>query len=471
MNDSTARLQARRLAAILLCLGACARPPELVREPAAPPAALLFENVRVADVVGGSALEGRDVLIRDGRIERIAAAGEIEAPADARRIAGDGRTLVPGYVDMHAHVGNGSAPSWAGELPDPETNLRAFLYCGVTTVMDPAGLSSTAFDLRDRVAAGELLGPRQYSAGPMVTTVGGHPVPILERLAPWWLRWYLIPRFTMQVASPAEGREAAREIASMGADVLKVAVDRIPEETPRLGRETLEAVVAEAKGQDLRTVAHIGTFEDAVDAAEAGVAAWVHGVYKERLADEAVAKLAGYGIPMVATMVVFESYATLRDTPRKRTPLETETADPKVLAAFDEIPEGEASIEFFREYLNGLVPLRPAWRENVRRLHEAGVTILAGSDTQTGVFPGAGLHREFALLAEAGLPPVDILRATTLYAARFLEKTEDPDFGIVAEGKRADLVLVEGDPLTDAGALSRIELVVRGGTPLERIPR
>src|SRR5262249_24289238 len=122
----------------------------------------------------------------------------------------------------------------------------------------------------------------------------------------------------------------------------------------------------------------------------------------------------------------------------------------------------------FGHYLDELRAERPTWRDNVRRLRAAGVTILAGSDTQTGVFPGAGLHRELHLLTEAGLTPVDAIRAATIGGARFLADGKDPDFGTVAEGRRADLLLVEGDPIRDLDALARIRGVVKGGVLLER---
>ena len=466
------RFSARSVVGISLIaiVASCAEAPELVREPSESPETLVLRDVGVADVVAGRTLEHRDVVVRAGKIVELVQHDPGDPRGGARVIEGAGRTVVPGYVDMHAHVGGNSAPSWVSRFPNPDANMRGYLYCGITTILDPAGMSNETFARRDDVAAGDLLGPRQFCAGPVVTAVGGHPVPILEHLAPWWLRWYLLPRFAKEVDSLESARAAVREIAGYGTDFVKLAIDRIPEGVPRITPELAAAVVDEASTHGLRVVAHIGTAEDAVDAAEAGVAAWVHGVYKERLSDEDVARLAGYGIPMVATMVVFESYAMLLSPPRRPTQLEVETVPPEVLGAFDEIPEGEASIEFFRDYLESMVPLRSAWRDNVRRLHEAGVTILAGSDNQIAVFPGAGLHREFALLAESGLEPAEILRATTLYPARFLEETDDPSFGILAEGKRADLVLIDGDPFTDSAALSQIALVVRGGVPLERIP-
>lgn len=456
-------------AGLALVLGACGRePPDLVRLPATPPAAVLIRNVAVLDVATGQRVPARDVLLRDGRIAAITAS-DATVVTDATAIDGAGATLLPGLIDMHGHVGNGSEPSWLRRMPNPERNLRSYLYCGVTTVLDPAGMAPQAFELRDRVAAGELLGPRIFQAGPMITAPGGHPVAILENLVPWWLNWYLISHFTRQVATPDEARAAVREIAGFKADVVKLSVDSIPDEVPRLSDETVAAAVDEARQQGLRAVAHIGTFADAATAGEAGVALWVHGVYKERLTDEQVAQLAGFRIPMVPTTAVFEAYALLGQGPRASTPLERETVAPDILAAFDEPPRTEAS-EYFRPHIEKLRQMRPAWRDNVRRLKAAGVTILAGSDTQMGVFPGPALHRELALLVESGLTPAEAIRAATLDAARFLANGREPELGQVAEGKRADLLLVEGDPATDLSALARIRAVIKNGVVLERSP-
>jgi imidazolonepropionase-like amidohydrolase len=120
-------------------------------------------------------------------------------------------------------------------------------------------------------------------------------------------------------------------------------------------------------------------------------------------------------------------------------------------------------------YLENLRVQQQAWRDNVRRLRAAGVTILAGSDTQMGVFPGAGLHREMQLLTETGMTPAATIRAATLDAARFLAHGGETEFGIIAEGKRADLLLVEGDPTADLRALADIRAVIKDGLVLERI--
>lgn len=293
-------------------------------------------------------------------------------------------------------------------------------------------------------------------------------MPIIERLAPWWIRSYLISHRTRQVSTPEQARAAVRELAEYRPDVIKVMVDRIPAQIPRLEREAIAAAVDEARRAGLRTVAHIGTLQDALDAADAGVALWVHGVYKDPLSTAQAAKLASYRIPMIPTLWVFENYALLGQGPRVPTKLERQIAPAEVLAAFDHPPADSEASKFFGPYIESLRPLRATWRDNVRLLREAGVTILAGSDTQSGVFPGAGLHRELHLLTEAGLTPAQALRAATSDAARFLANGKEPQFGLIAPGKAADLLLVDGDPTQSLDALSKIRAVIKGGVPLRR---
>jgi len=462
-------LRARPLlvAAAVTALVACGKPaPDLVRRVDSQPPGILINDVSILDVASGTLLPHRNVLIAGDRIKAIET---VPIPATgAALVNGEGATLVPGLIDMHGHTGNASGPPWLGEFPDAELNLRAFLYCGVTTVLDPGDLDNDAFKRRERLRRGELLGPHVYAAGPLVTAPGGHPVPVLQDLVPWWLRWYLIPHYTRQVGTPEAAQKAAVEIAELGADVMRLVVDRVPADAPRIGNEVLAAAVEAARTRKLRAVAHIGTTEDAIDAARAGIAMWMHGVYRERVPDDAIATLAGFHIPMVATIGVFESYALLEQGPRVATPLERETVPAATLTSFDHIPEGFDT--GLRPFIESLRPLRPAWRDNVRRLRAAGVTILAGSDPQTGVFPGASLHRELGHLTEAGLTPAEAIRAATLDAARFLADGREPDFGVIAVGKRADLLLVEGDPTQDLAVLSHIKLLVQDGVLIDRIP-
>jgi imidazolonepropionase-like amidohydrolase len=442
--------------------------PLVERAPGSPPPTVI-RAVAIYDGLASTRTSVRDVLIENGRIARIAPPGTIPRGAGMRQIDGAGRTLLPGLIDVHGHVATDSAPPWRGEWPDPKRNMQAYLYCGVTTVLDPADLATDAFARRDAVARGELLGPRIFAAGPMFTTPGGHPVGALRLLLPWWLRWYVIPRMAREVATPAEARAAVDALALLHPDVIKVAVDAVPLEGPILDPGTLRAIVEEARARGLRTVAHVGTTADALEAADAGVAAWMHGVYKERIPDEMVPRLIAAHIPEVATITVFDSYADLYEGHREATALERETVPARTLAAFvprppDYRPAG------YDAFFALLAATRQARRDNVARLHAGGVTILAGSDAQTGVFPGAGLHRELGALVAAGLTPAEALRSATGDAARFVANASDPEFGTIAVGKIADLIVVEGDPTADIANVSRIAHVLLGGADLTRHP-
>lgn len=458
------------LIATLVASGCAPDRPALVEPPEPTPEAVLIEHVDVLDVAAGRVERDRDVLLRGDRIAAIGLGGGLTAPPAAQRIDGRGLTLLPGLVDAHGHVTLDPGPSWELAVPDVDANLRAYLYAGVTTVLDPGDSSGEAITRRDEIARGARLGPTIYTAGQLVTTPGGHPIALLEAALPWWLGWYVIPRAADEVATPAEARAVADARADEGADFLKLVVDRIPASAPRMDVATLDAAVDAARRRDLRSVAHIGDVRDALDTGHAGIDAWVHVVYKERIPDELVGELAGFGIPMVPTLVVWHSYADLLPGPRVATALEREMVPASVLASFDAPPTDSGLIEVFGPYLQLLETNEPVWADNVKRLHAAGVTMLAGSDTQSGVFPGAGLHREIALLHAAGLSRAEAIRAATLYPARFLADSDDPDFGEIAIGKRADLLLVEGDPLVDLAALDRIRGVILRGMPLTRNP-
>lgn len=461
-------MRALPLAASLLiaCHG---KPTPLVTLPQQAPKNVVFHRVAVLDVAAGTSRPSLDVIVSDGRIAAIGAQGTLTPPRGAFEVDGTGATLVPGLIDSHGHVGNQSAPPWAGQFPDPDRNLQSYLYCGITTVLDPADMASKAFARRDAVAGGKLPGPAIYAAGPMLTAPGGHPIPAINALAPWWLAWYVRRDATRVVDSAQDAVRAVAELAGAGADVVKLSVDSIPESAPRLRKELLDAVVQESHRRGLRAVAHIGSYGDAIDAGKAGVDALMHMVYKQAISAEQAGLVASFHVPMVATIGVFESYALLGQRKREATALERQTVPAAILDSFDTIPSGAVSDDFLH-YFESLRLLRRQWRDNVRLLREAGVTILAGSDAQSGVFPGPGLHRELALMVETGMTPAQALRAATLDAARFLSGSEDPDFGTIAVGKRADLLLVEGNPAFNVSALARIRAVMKNGVLLERHP-
>lgn len=430
----------------------------------------VIRNVRVFDAPRAALLDGlRDVVFRDGRIAAVAPPGVV-APG-LTETDGRGGTLLPGLIDVHTHIGGVASPSWHTELPDEEENLTAFLYAGVTTLLDAGALTPAIFGLRDRVRSGAVLGPHLYAAGPMFTAPGGHPVGLMRDNLPFWIRWYILPRIAREVATPEAARQAVDALLADHPDVIKIAVDDLVPGEPRIATEVIAAITARAHENRLRVVAHIGRSRDVVDSVGAGVDALMHNVYTDPISDEAVEKIAAAKVPVVATIGIWdtvEQLGTLR--PEALSPLTREIAKPGVLAALSQFP-GDRE----RERLGAMTkPLRDghaARRANLAKLRAAGVVILAGSDAvNSGQFPGAGLHDELGKLVEAGMAPGEALRAATHENARFLAGP-DADFGEIAPTQRADLVLVDGDPTADIAATQRITHVWLDGVALIRRAR
>jgi imidazolonepropionase-like amidohydrolase len=444
--------------------------PTLVTRANGPAPDVLIRGVQIAHVETGSISAASDVLLSNGRITSIVPHEGAAAPAGTQVIEGKGLTLIPGLIDSHCHVASPPEALWDRSLPNTDLNLQRLLYSGVTRVFDPGAMSPDIFELREELNSGARLGPKLYAAGPIFTAKGGHPAPMIHESLPGFAADYLLSAMTRQIGSVAEAEPAVEGLLPFKPDFIKLAIDQIPEDTPRLNPELARAVVQAANGHNLRAVAHIGRYQDAVDAAEAGVSAWIHGVYKERLSDEGVLRLRDFNLPMVPTLVVFKTYAEIGRGEFEATALELEVAPNSLLQARITKPEDYEVSDTTRAFVEMLSQQRKDSLENVGRLHEAGVRIIAGSDAQSGVLHGPALHRELDLLSQAGLSNLEVLRAATLYAAQFLQDSPSPTYGMVQAGKEADLVLLRGNPLQGIGALHEIEWVILGGKVLDRHP-
>lgn len=436
-----------------------------LREPA--PAGTLIADVSVFD--GERFSEHQDVLVRQGTIAAVVPAGSQAFDANLERIDGRGKTLLPGLIDLHVHLNMLGSATWDVRQPDVEGAALAQLYAGVTSALVATHQQPEA-DLAQAAQEHEALAPHLYLAGPGLTAPDGHPIALVRAILPWPFA-PLATRTILTASAPHEAREAVRQVArEQRLSFFKVIYESVPEQSPKLSRESLVAAVSEARSLGLRPIVHVGTAQEMVDAAHAGAALIMHVPYRDRLTPAQARHLAELKVPFVTTNRAFWAG---RDAQRStRTALECEMVDPRMLEALAH-PPPPGDDAWGEEWVHAFAENMPQYKENlaanIRLLIDSGVPWFVGTDSGVpGVFQGAGFHAELESLEALGIPAAKLLRAATASAAKFLEP--EGRFGRVQAGYRADLLLVRGDPTRSIRELAAIEAVFLEGRPLEREP-
>jgi imidazolonepropionase-like amidohydrolase len=385
---------------------------------------------------------------------------------DAIRIDGSGKTLLPGLVDAHAHLETSGEALWNLGLPDLKAISEAYVYAGVTSTMILQG-GKDQLEVQEDAAKGEFLAPRMLIAGPRLTAPNGFPLSTIRALLPWPVS-RLATRNILTAATVEEAREIVDSVAEdFSPPLFKLTSDALPPGSPKLPGDVLAAAIQRVKERKMRSVAHIGAPEDVMIAAEAGLDLFAHPPTGGLLSDPQITRLKELGIPFVTTLRFLSAPQDIAAD--GGTALERGMVHPETLALFAQPPKdfefpGAGSREEFESLARRLMD---TLRQNTRRLHEAGVPLFIGTDAGApGVIPGAGIHRELALLVSLGIPPADALRAATSAPADFMDPARS--FGRIAPGQRADLLLVRGDPLVRIEATAEIDMVLKDGIALDR---
>jgi imidazolonepropionase-like amidohydrolase len=399
--------------------------------PAAPqpaPREFVIRDVRMFD--GERVVAKTNVHVRDGIIVSV---GDT-APAGVASIPGDGRTLLPGLIDAHAHA-YGDA-------------LERALVFGVTTELDMFTDHRFAATMRaqQQSADGALRRADLFSAGTLVTSPKGHGT-----------------EYGMQIPTLASAAEAPAFIDARiaeGSDYIKIVYDdgaAYGMKIATLDPSVVAAAIAAAKARGKLAVIHIGSRQGADEAIAGGASGLVH-IFADAPGDAAfVARVAAARAFVTPTLSVTESTTGVASGASLLTDAR--------LAPYITAAE--------RTSLEGRFPSRAGSKQNLdyalaatKRLFEAGVPILAGTDAPNpGTAHGSSVHRELELLVRAGLPPTAVLAAATSVPARVYSLR---DRGRIAPGLRADLVLVAGDPSRDITASRDIVAVWKRGVRLER---
>lgn len=391
---------------------------------------IAFVDANVVPMDRERVLERHTVLVRDGRIVEIAPSSKIKLPKDARVVDAKGKYLMPGLAEMHGHLPH---PSHGDALTDQF--LRLFVANGVTTVRGMFGFSHHP-QLRDRIAKGEAFGPTLYAASPALSG--------------------------QSVKSPEQARELVRQYKRDGFDLLKV--------HEGLSLESYDAIVAEARAAKIpigghlpasvslahalaakqSSIEHLDGYLEAIDGDEAAVDT------KIASAAEATREAGVWNAPTMALWRTFlggESVESLKQRPelvyvpasmveqwaRQKAAIAQQAGDPD---------EARRAVALRDKVLLALA--------------RSGAKLLLASDApQLFSVPGYSLHREMAVMAEIGLTPYQILESGTRNPAVYLGAAGE--FGTVEVGKRADLILLDANPLADVrNVTKRAGVMLRG---------
>ena len=441
---SVARRHAGTMLLPLLLLAGCSRllPPK--------DRVIALEGATLIDGAGGPPKPDALIIVRNGHIDRVARVNEIPIPSGAERISLVGKTVIPGLIDAHAHV-----ERWAA---------GRYIAWGVTTVRDLHGGTDTVLALRNQLNLGSITGPRMFSAGAMI-----------DGVPPTY------PNAT-GIATGDQARRAVDQRAVAGVDYLKV----YTKITPALLRPLLD----EADKLRLPVAAHLGK-TDALTAARAGVVSIEHmsGVVQAATGDPSYASahnsfLAGWtaeekGWVALDSGAVARTARALAQTKVTIVPtlvvhdMLSRLDNPILLSrpGMEDVPENAQSVRGVPSLLR-----RTGWRAGdfaafrrarrrqdqfVREYRRAGGSIAAGSDAANQLLiPGYSLHEEMSLLVAAALTPLEAITAATRRGAQLLHADS---LGLIAQGKVADLVVLNGNPAGNIGATRNIAMVMIRG--------
>jgi len=424
-----------------LALAACLVPPAFAAAPAAPgsSAAQALHCERLFDARTGKVLGEHTIVVEDGRIRSVLP-GRAKLADGTRSIVLAGRTCLPGWTDLHVHLGGQSSPQSYSEgfrLDPVDFAYRSVGYAnktllaGFTSVRDLGGEVSP--HLRDAVNQGLVDGPRIFAAGKSIATTGGHADPsngynsmLSHLVGP--------PGPTEGVINSVEdARQAVRQRYKDGSDVIKITATggvlsyAKSGDAPQFTVDEIKAVVDTAKDYGYRVAAHAHGTEGMKRAVVAGVTSIEHGTH---MTDEVMRLMKQHGTWYVPTIYAGRFVADKAKEP----------------GYFPEIVRPKAA------------RIGAQIQDTAGRAWRGGVKIAFGTDQ--GVGPHGDNAREFIYMVEAGIPAAYALQAATIHAAEVLGVD---DQGVIDVGKRADIIALPGDPVADIQSVMKVDFVMKDG--------
>jgi imidazolonepropionase-like amidohydrolase len=411
------------------------------------------------------------VVVSGERIAAVGKAGEVTIPAGATIVDGNGKWLIPGLVDAHVHFdqsGNlyarpdiADLTRWVPYAQEQARNrarlqetFAAWLRSGVTGVVDIGGPRWT-FDVREAAQRSDRA-PRVAAAGPLVSMVARPQLDVGD------------PPI-VKVTSPEAARALVRSTLEHRPDFIKVWFIHQRGDDLAAQEAIVRAAGEEAHAAGVRFAVHATELDVAKAALRAGADYLVHSVEDAPVDDEFLALARQRNVIYCPTLFVYEGYGLALSNRWRPTPAEQRMADPEVLSMMDDLDEIPPDLlpawirRSMEQGWSGRLP--PHAAANLRRVWDAGITVVVGSDAgNIGTLHGPAIFREMASMVRAGLTPLEVLRAATLNGADVMGLGEQA--GRIEPGALADLVLLDADPLLDISNLSRVQRVIAKGRVL-----
>lgn len=414
----------------------------------------VLEGFTLIDGTGGQPLRNAAMIVVDGRIRWVGPKAGLQTPAGAEILHLAGKFVMPGIINLHAHLGN-----TVDLTQDPanftrenvESQLKTYASYGVTSVVSMGADQDLVYQLRARQRAGRPGMTRIFTAGRGFTGIGGYPT-----TAPG------MKGVPFEVSTPAEVRKDVDQLADKRVDIVKIWVDDHLGREKKIPIELSRAVIENAHKHGLKAGAHVFYLEDARQLVDAGLDGLLHSIRDKPVDDDLIAAMKKHGAWQAAatlsrelsTFVYSRSPAFLDDPFFSRAaPLRVRTtlksaAYRKRLQADPDLPKYPAFLE--------------TAKRNLKRLADAGVKYGFGTDTGPPArFSGYFEHLEMELMAEAGLTPMQIVTAATRSSAEFLGVSKD--LGTLEAGKWADLVVLGANPLDNIRNTRSLEIVMIAG--------
>jgi imidazolonepropionase-like amidohydrolase len=419
---------------------------------------VLFDGARVIVGDGSLAIDNAALLVEQGVITRIGRKGDIAVPAGGTRVDLDGKTVMPAIISPHVHPGFQRGLTYTAENYTRETimdDLNRELYFGVSTVMS-LGVEKgddIALQIRADQAAGRAGGARLLTAGRGIGAPNAGPGdPVYAD-------------FAYAVTTEDQIRRAVQEQAARQVDIIKIWVDDRGGRAPKLPIPLARAAIDEAHKHGLKIAAHIYYHDDAVALAQAGINDFAHLVRDKEMSDDLIATMIKNKVYVMPNLGAGErnTHASLPDWADEPylMGLLRDTVPAEVIARIRSSFSGRDPAEVARSQRQYTILKR-----SVTKLSAAGARIVLGPDTglRDHIF-GYAEQKELELMVAAGMTPSEVIVAATARAAEFIGLS---DRGTLAVGKRADLLVLDANPLDDIRNTRAISKLYLAGAEVDR---